>query len=102
MTELVQVVHDTYPDNNIVLSEVTPRNDERDGEVKICNDPLIEFSKTKEYIFVAKQKNLRNPEYTFFYDAKQVKMNKIARYASNMKIALRKAHSMVEFRKQQN
>ena len=90
----------TYPNAKIIVSELTPRKDARDNEVIECNKPLVSYVKSKEYMYFAKQSNLRDPDYTFFDDAKHIKKTKIGRYASNLKIALRKAYGVEDPREQ--
>ena len=94
LTDLTDEIHMIYPNVKVIVSELTPRNDDRDDEVIECNKPLVTHAKSKEYMYFAKQSNLRDPEYTFFDDAKHIKKTKVGRYASNLKIALRKAYGI--------
>ena len=77
------------------MNEVTPRTDKRDEEVIKCNKALTNIvSVSNGKIVLAIQSNLRDQTYSFFRDTKHVKETKIARYASNLKIALRKVYGM--------
>ena len=87
-------IHMIYPNVKVIVSELTPRNDNRDEEVIECNKPLVANAKSKDYMYFAKQSNLRDPDYSFFDDSKHIKKTKVGRYASNLKIALRKAYGI--------
>ncbi len=96
LLELLNVIKEKYPDSKIILNELTPRNDSRDNEVIKCNGALFTAIEKDNKIFLAKQSNLRDPEYTFFFDAKHIKSSKIGRYVNNIKIALRKAYGIAD------
>ena len=78
----------------IILGELTPRKDEKDDDVMICNRLINEFAGDKPDIFVAYHSNLRDDNGSFLYDNKHIKKNCIARFAANLKIALRKAYNI--------
>ncbi len=89
ITELIMQIKNMYANIRIVVNEVTPRNDDRDEEVKKCNGALVNEG---DDIFIAQQKNLRDSTYSFFLDNKHIKPTKIARYVSNIKRVLNRAY----------
>ena len=96
LKELIETVQRIYPHVKIVMNELTPRADKRDDEVVKCNKTLGNIaSASNGRIVLATQSNLRDKTYSFFWDAKHVKETKIARYAANLKIALRQVYGMV-------
>ncbi len=99
MWELINTAHRLYPDAKITLNELTPRNDNLDGEVMESNKVFLNFDRDNQYVFLAKQSNLRDETYSFFHDEKHVKREKIGRYAHNLKVALRKAYGMPDPRR---
>ena len=73
----------------VIVSEITPRKRNRKSEVSSCNRLLNEYVKEKDYLFIARHENLQE----LLYDEKHVKETCIARYAANIKNALRKAYN---------
>ena len=94
MNDLLENISSLHPQVKIILNETTPRNDDRDDQVIECNKALLNIAKTKGGIFLAEQGNLRDRTYSFHHDNKHIKQGKIARYASNLKIAMRRAYGM--------
>ena len=86
---IVNKIENKFPGIKIVVSEVTPRMDERDGEVITCNRLLNSYASGRENVFVAAHRNLRDER--FFRDAKHIKEDKIAKFAANLKRALQEA-----------
>ena len=91
MVETIRFVRQTYPHIKIIISEVTPRKDNRDAEVIVCNEKLNESVKEMENVTIINHYNLRDDDMTMFMDAKHIKEECISKYASNIKIGLRKA-----------
>ena len=81
-----------FPSIKIIVSEVTPRMDEFDEQVKVANSSLNKFVDRHENTFIVKHDNLRNPD--FFQDAKHIRQDGIARFAANIKKGLRNAYGM--------
>ena len=102
LNEIIVNVQHQYWDLKIILAEITPRKDDRDGEVIQCNKLINEFARTHSNIYVASHGNLRDEKYTFLHDEKHIKKNCIGRFAANLKRALRKAYVSVFFRMSQN
>lgn len=61
--ELIKFINQSYPSVKIIVSEVTPRMDERDHEVKICNDKLLKSIPYLNNVIFVEQNNLRNPKF---------------------------------------
>ena len=70
------------------VSEITPRNDNKDNEVIECNKLFNSYASSLGNVFVARHSNLRDDQYTNFYDVKHLKETIIPRFASNIKRAL--------------
>ena len=81
-----------FPGIKIIASEVTPRLDDKDSEVKIINDLINTYGRENNDIFIAHHSNLRDRD--FLYDAKHIRENCIARFAANIKIAIKKAYGL--------
>ena len=95
--KITHIIHNLtikFPGIKIIISEITPRCDDRDCEVIICNKMLNSFVDTKENIFIARHSNLRDETFSMFRDIKHIQKTKIAKFASNLKIALRKAYGV--------
>ena len=86
---IVNKIENKFPGIKIVVSEVTPQMDERDGEVIICNQLLNSYASGRENVFIAAHRNLRDGR--FFRDAKHIKEDKVAKFAANLKRALQEA-----------
>ena len=97
MSNLIDAIGNKYPGVKIILNEVTPRNDDRDSHVRKCNEALVALAEQNELIFLAPQGNLRDE--SFFRDEKHIKKEKIARYVSNIKTALRMAYGIEDPRR---
>ena len=97
ISEIVDAVHYKYPEVKIILNELTPRMDERDGEVTKCNKALASIAVQDDLVFLAKQGNLRDN--SFFRDNKHIKSEKIGRYVANVKNELRNAYGIKDPRK---
>ena len=91
---ITTLVEEKYKDINIILSEITPRNDYLDTQVIKCNSLINEYYINKDRVFIAKHDNLRK-EY-FFMDNKHLTSNITPRFVSNLKIALRKAYGITK------
>ena len=83
-------------DNNpkIIISEVTPRIDEKDEEVKKCNDLIDAYASSYDYIFLAKQSNLRSEDNHMFSDTKHITRYATPVFVSNIKKTLREAYGL--------
>ena len=78
----------------INFSEVIPRNDNRDSEVITCNNLLNSYATNQDDVYIARHANLRDKTYSCFRDNKHIRETKIARFAANLKFALRKAYGI--------
>ena len=96
MVETILMVRRMYPFIKIIISEVTPRNDERDSEVILCNERLNERVTQMENVVIINHSNLRDENMSMFSDAKHIKENDIKVYAGNIKTGLRKAFGITK------
>ena len=83
-----------YPNVKIIINEVTPRNDDRDGEVKKCNEAIHSKTRNLDYVFITQQSHLRNNSWSRFYDEKHIKRTCIPIYVASLKKGLRWAYSL--------
>ena len=91
--ELVNRLKESFPGIKIILSEVTPRMDQFDERVKETNVLLQQFVSGNNELFLTRNSNLRNPDF-YWNDGIHLKQSIIARFANNMKIALRAAYGI--------
>ena len=87
-----------FPGIKVIVSEITPRNDDRDSEVIICNRMMNTYVETKANLFIARHTNSRDETFSMFRDTKHIRKSKIAKFAANLKVALRKAHGIESMR----
>ena len=92
--ETIDIIREKYNTVKIILSEITPRKDNRDDEVIACNSLINEYADRNNFIFVAHHSNLRDSNGSFLFDCKHIKKNYIPRFAANLKMALRKAYNI--------
>ena len=90
MKHTIEKLKTKYPGIKIIISEITPRMDELDIEVKVTNTLLNQYVKRTEDTYITWNSNLRDPD--FFYDTKHIKDTCIARFAANIKRGLNKAY----------
>lgn len=88
---IIMAIKATYPSVKIILGEATPRNDDRDIEVRKCNEALAHLIKNINESTFVKHDNLRDPEWSCFHDAKHIKKNEIPKFVINLKQGLRSA-----------
>ena len=91
----VMLLSSKYDGIKIIISELTPRTDERDEEVNTCNILINELASSSDNIFVANHQELRDNKEMFIVDErhhKHIAQNKIGRFVVNLKKALCEAH----------
>ena len=94
LLDTVNEIRMKYPSVKIVVSEITPRNDLRDSEVIRCNEKLTQSLRGIPNIFLVEQGNLRDADWSMFYDVKHIKQGAIATFAANLKKGIRTAYGM--------
>ena len=77
----------------VILSEVTPRMDEYDKRVEETNVLLQQYVRSNQELFLTRNSNLRNPNF-YLKDGIHLKQSISARFANNIKIALRAAYGI--------
>ena len=78
-----------FPHIKIVVSEITPRNDEKDSEVVICNRMLADSVLMMNNVILIKHDNLRDGNWSYFQDVKHIRKESVHYFAGNIKSALR-------------
>ncbi len=78
----------------IIVSEITPRNDEKDADVRRCNELINALYGNQGHITIAPHSNLRDDDWSMYDDAKHITKAAIPRLVSNIKRALRKAYGI--------
>ena len=78
----------------IVVSEITPRNDEKDADVIRCNVLIQDLYKNEDDVTIAPHSNLRDDDWSMFDDSKHVSEAAVPRLVSNIKRALRKSYGI--------
>ena len=91
MKESISLIKSKYPDAKIVLSEVTPRKDERDVEGDTCNRLLNEWAPSQVNLFIANHASIRGDKKQFLHDNKHISRKSLGVFVVNLKRALCKA-----------
>ena len=94
LKDVVRRMTESAPDIKIVVNELTPRRDTRDTEVVICNSLLQSLNEEYENVTIATHSNLRVADWKFHDDDKHLSQVSIAKFASNIKVAFRKAYNI--------
>lgn len=92
LVRLVNRIKLKYPSANVIVSEITPRNDIRDQEVYKCNEVLNATLREMPSVFLVEQSNLRDGTWSMYHDTKHVKKSCIATFASNLKKGIRMSY----------
>ena len=102
LAQTVQHMRDTQPQLKIVVSEITPRKEYNDDQVKICNEHIHAYFEPMQNVTMAIHSNLRTANWKYHEDDKHFLKESIAKFAANIKIALRKAIGIPERTKKVN
>ena len=97
LDELKQVLDDVryrFPGVKLIVSELLPRNDTKDGEVKCFNTVLKSYAEQHTDITIATHHNMRDPQFTMFYDKKHIRENNVPRFAKNLIRAMLSAYKI--------
>ena len=94
---LVEKIKSQYPLVKVIVGEITPRQDERDEIVQDANVLINRFVKASNNVFVIRNSNMRNRQYSFHEDNKHFARECIAKFASNIKHALRVAYGRKKY-----
>ena len=92
LKNIVSRLKSRYPSIKTIVSEITPRQDNRDEIVKEANVLINRFVENSDRVYVVRNSNLRNSNYTFHEDNKHISSECIAKFAANIKHALRVAY----------
>ena len=95
-SRLINQLKTKYPGIKIIMCEITPHDDERDEEVLKCNRMINSCVSSQANIYVAYHSNLRDDTFSLFRDNKHIKESKIAKFASNIKRAMRTAYGIID------
>ena len=97
MKNTIVKLKNKHPNIKVIISEITPRMDERDSEVIIANSLLNEFVKESNDLFITKNGNLRKKKFFVPGDCKHLRIECIARFAANIKYSLRAAYGRKKY-----
>ena len=89
---LVKLTHQAklqHPNTKIVVSETTPRQFDRDDEIKLCNAAIHTHLGQTPNVAIAVQSRLRDSNWALYEDNKHILRNRINVYAGNIKSAMR-------------
>ena len=90
LLQIVQQTKQRTPHVRIIVSEIPPRK-AKDKQVQICNEHLHTYFDPMEGVSMAIHSNLRTEDWEFYEDDKHLKRESIAKFAANLKVALRDA-----------
>ena len=85
----VDVIRNRFPDTKIIVSEIPPRTDDRDEEVKKCNVLINEFVGAWDFLYVVNHAKLRTPDGRNYRDAKHITTYAAPLFVSNLKRPMR-------------
>ena len=91
---LLEAIRLKFPGISIVISELLPRNDHRDAEVKLFNQVLMDYVLNHQDVTIARHHNMRDPGYSMFYDEKHIKDTAVSRFSANLIRALLKSYKI--------
>ena len=97
LKNIVTKLKSHYPFIKTIVSEITPRKDDRDEVVKEANVLINRFVKDSDNVYIVRNSNLRNRNYTFHEDNKHISSECIAKFAANIKHALRVAYGRKKY-----
>ena len=100
MKNLILKLKSKFPQVKIIVGEITPRQDTRDEIVKDANVLINRLVKQERNVFVIRNSNLRNSGFTYHEDNKHISEDCIAKFASNIKHALRVAYGRRKYNSQ--
>ena len=103
--KLIQTVHKVklqHPHTKIVVSEATPRQFDRDEEIKKCNQVLHSQLDNAHNVSIAVQSRLRESNWSLYEDNKHILRNRINVYAGNIKSAMREVRLRKDGNKSNN
>ena len=98
MKSTIDKIRQKIPNVKIIMSEITPRTDDRDDEVMQCNELLHNYAYQHDDIFVTVHKNLRDATWSMFRDNKHIHEFKIPKFAANIIRALKMAYKIKDKR----
>ena len=96
MKSVISQIRFKIPNVKIIMSEITPRNDQRDLEGQLCNSLLHDYAIQNQDIIVTVHKNLRDPSWTMFRDTKHIREMKLPKFAANIIRALKEAYNITD------
>ena len=76
------------------MNKITPRKDEKDKSVIECNNLLVSLYEKEPYVFLVDHDNLRDENYSMYFDNKHIHRRAIPLFAANIKKSLRKAYEI--------
>ena len=77
--------NEMFPHIIVVISEITPRNDNKETDVLTCNQLLAESVKHLSKTFLVKHDNLRDESWSNYKDTKHIQKESIGFFAFNIK-----------------
>ena len=93
---LFDQIRSKLPGIKLIISEITPRADQKDPEVKAYNHLLNNYATGCSDITVATHSNLRDPTWSMFKanDVKHIRKDGMGKFASNLIRALKTAYGI--------
>ena len=102
LKNIVMKVQTKFPQVKVIIGEITPRNDNRDQIVKDANILINRFVKDRQNVYVIRNSNLRDRNFTFHEDIKHIAKECIGKFATNIKHTLRLAYGRKKYIPQQH
>ena len=94
VTEIADEFRNTIQGISIIISEIILRKDNKDKDVIACNR-LPSICSEDENIFLINHDNLRDGNYSNFYNTKHIHYRATGLFVSSIKQMLRKAYGII-------
>ena len=94
LKRVIELLRNKHEHPKVIISEATPRRDDRDDELKKYNDILKEYVDEHDYLFLAKQSKLRTEDGRHYYDDKHFTQYAVAIFVASLKWAMRAAYGL--------
>ena len=94
LMSLVNLINEKYPMRNIIISHITPRKDELNKEVVVCNAMLDKSVNQLDHMFLVDHTNLQVIRQSILHDTKHIKKESIRYFAGNIKKTLRMSYGI--------
>jgi hypothetical protein len=94
LLSVVNFIFEKYPTHKVIVSHVTPRKDELNKEVIICNAMLDKSANQSDKLYLVDHTNLQDMRRSILHDTKHIKQESVRHFAGNIKRTLRMSYDI--------